>query len=252
MTIPRLFDFEVSKGSVPGYSVGSFAGVNPNVGKTFETVWDQGGNFVFPTAGETWEVLSASAADTDSAGTGARKVVISGLDVDYIQQIEIVNLAGTTPVTTARTDWFRIRSVVVIESGSGEINAGDITIRVSGGGLVRSLIIALKGTTFNGFLTVPANKIFMVQQIQVIIPKGIDIVVRNKFKVFGTNTFITGGDTALYQNVSTINFRTPVPFPEKTDFEGTVLSTNVESSVAVLIEGKFVSGVSTMPPMGTF
>ena len=249
---PRLFDLEVSKGEIPGYAVATFAGVNPTVGSSFEDLWDAGGNFVFPTAGETWEILSDDANDTNSAGTGARKVLISGLDTDYVEQTETINLNGTSVVTTSRTDWFRIRSVTVIDSGSSQVNEGNITIRVSSGGATRSLIIAAKGVTFNGFFTVPLGKALIFQQNQAIIPKNQDIVIRNKFKVFGSNTFLTGGDNPIYQNSATINFRTPPTLPEKTDFISTVRSTNTEVSVAILFEAKLVSGIFPMPSMSTF
>lgn len=244
---PRLFNFEVSKGAVPGYVVKSITGINPGVSKAFETLWDAGGTFSFPTAGETWEVLSASANDTNSAGTGARKVLISGLDTDYVEQTEIVNLNGTSVVTTTRTDWFRVESGIVIDSGSGQTNEGEITIRVASGGATRSLIREERSTTFNGFFTVPAGKAWIVQQVQSLIPKNEDVVIRNRFLIDGTNTFVSSGDTPIYQNTARIPLESPSLIPEKTDFISTVRSTNTSVSVVIIFEGKLVSGINPMP-----
>lgn len=247
--VPRIFNLEVARGAVPGYrSVGN-VGINPAVGKTPEDAWDVGGRFVFPTGAETWEILSDVANDS-SAGTGARTVIISGLDTSYIEQTEIVSLNGTTPVTTTRTDWFRISSVVVISSGSNQANVGTITLRVSGGGLIRSQIRPDIGRTFNGFFTVPANKTLFVLRSAIFIPKNEDVSVTNKFLVDGTNTFINGGDINVYQNDVSINFAIFPTLPEKTD-SITLLSSSNES-VRVTVTTESIIANSTGNPAMTF
>jgi len=237
--LPRNFDIEVARGTVPGYENIRIAGVNPSVGDSFEDLWDAGGKFLFPTAGETWEVVSDNVNDI-SEGTGAKTLLITGLDDSYVEQSEVIAMNGTTPVTTTRTDWFRIRSVIVVSSGSGETNAGDITIRVSGGGDTRSLIRTGLSNTFNGFFTVPANKTLFVLNAQVLIPKNEDVVNRNRFKGFGTNTFLSGGDNPLYQNQGIAVFTSLPTLPQKTDFVVTSKSTNTSVSVSILIQGKLV------------
>ena len=244
IAIPRKFDIEVAKGDIPGYTAMQIAGNNPDVGKTFEDAWDNGGTFVYPTAGETWEVLSANANDT-SAGTGARTVLISGLDDSYVEQTESVTMNGTTPVATTRTDWFRITSVVVTSSGSGQTNAGAITLRVSSGGATRSLIIAGNSRTFNGFYTVPANKVLIVQQAIVRIPKNHDIFLKTNFLLDGTNTFISGGEVPIYQNQANTIFTSLPVLPEKTDFKISVKSTNTSVAVALLVEGILTKGTGS-------
>jgi len=239
--VPRKFDIEVSRGAIPGYESIQISGNNPDVGKIFEDVWDVGGTFVYPTAGETWEVLSDNANDS-AAGTGARSVLISGLDVNYTQQTEIVSMNGTTPALTTRTDWFRDPSGLVMLSGSSQHNEGNITIRVSGGGTIRSLIRPELARTFNGFFTVPANKVLIVQQAIVRIPKDEDITLRTNFLINGSNTFITGGDIPIYQNQATSKFTSLPALPEKTDFRISVKSNNPSVSVAFLVEGILANG----------
>lgn len=251
LQLPRNFNIEVARGTVNGYESFSITAVNPTVGSSFEDLWDQGGNFVFPTGAETWEILSDSASDT-SAGIGARSVIISGLDTSYVEQTETVILNGITPVVTTRTDWFRIRSVITISSGSNQTNVGSITLRVSGGGLVRSLIRVEQGQTFNGFFTVPANKSLFIESIQLVIPKNEDVVLRNKFLAFGTNTFLRGGDAPVYQNNASVEFVAIIGLPAKTDFVPTVKSTNNSVNVILQIQAKLINDAGTLEKMGTF
>jgi len=152
---------------------------------------------------------------------------------------------GTSTVTTTRTDWFRITSVIVTSSGSGQTNAGNITIRVSGGGSTRSLIQTGLARTFNGFYTVPAGKTLVVQQAIVRLAKNEDVILRTNFLIDGTNTFITGGDVPIYQNQATSVFTALPALPEKTDFKITVKSTNDSVGINLLIEGILANGTGT-------
>ena len=116
--------------------VGKFA-ENPDVDGA-EDIWTLGGDYTgFPSgAAETLEVFSSSAADT-SAGTGARIVRVFYLDEnkncfdsneDFLY--EDVTLNGVTGVTTTATAT-RVWRAKVISSGSGNKNAGNITVRHS-------------------------------------------------------------------------------------------------------------------------
>lgn len=238
---PRLFNIEVARGKISGYKHVVIQGQNPAVGKTFEDVWDVSGNFVYPTTGETWEVVSDDANDM-LLGTGARKVVISGLDDNYDEQTEIVEMSGTTPKVTVRTDWFRITNVVVIDSGSSQENEGEITIRVSSGGATRSLIRTGLCQTFNGFYTVPAGKTLIVQLSQAVIPKNEDVTLQSRVLIFGTNTFIAGPGLPIYQNSIDLTFTSLPTIPEKTDLRLTAKSTNTTVSVQQLVEGILADG----------
>lgn len=233
--VPRLFNLEIARKCIPGYDSIAINGANPAVGKTEEDIWDFGGNFVFPTAGETWEVVSDNTSDT-LLGTGARTVSITGLDDSFVEQQETVNLNGTTPVVTTRTDWFRIREVIVTSSGSGQENAGGITIRVSAGGLTRSLIRVGNSKTYNGFFTVPLGKTLLIQSRQIVNPKNEDVTVSSAVLIDGTNTFIKGNDLPIYQNEFHTHFTSLPTLIEKTDIRFTGKSTNSSVSVTVLIE----------------
>jgi len=121
------FLVEVARGKVPGVNSLRIHSSNPRVGNSaFEDVWDKGGNFVYATAAETLELLSSDASDT-LLGTGARTVVIRGLDSGFVEQCEIVSLNGTTPVTLTKT-YLRTRILIVATVGSIGSNVGTITL----------------------------------------------------------------------------------------------------------------------------
>ena len=92
-----------SLGRIPGLSMVSVVSQNENIGGAiFADVWAGGGNLVYPTSAESWEVVSTTSTDT-SSGTGARTVLITSLDENYEPQSVDVVLNGTTPVSVSGT-----------------------------------------------------------------------------------------------------------------------------------------------------
>lgn len=125
--VEKPFFLEVAMGTVPGYSLVSLTGRNPEINSAAaEDVCDQGGIYQFPLAAGTLSVKSTNANDT-SAGTGARTVKISGLDTNYDQITETVSLNGTTVVTTSQS-FLRVFSAIVVTAGSTGSNEGAITV----------------------------------------------------------------------------------------------------------------------------
>jgi len=92
---------------------------------TNEDVWSYGGVRPKPGAAELFNIVSTSANDT-AAGTGARLVLVQGLDSEYDFQEEYVVMNGTTPVSTANT-FINIHRMLSATVGSTEGNVGVIT-----------------------------------------------------------------------------------------------------------------------------
>ena len=78
------------------------------------------------------DVTSSSVADA-SAGTGARTVMIYGLDFDGNPLVETLTMNGQTIVQTVESFW-RIFGVKIVTAGTGRKNAGDIYIVKTGTG----------------------------------------------------------------------------------------------------------------------
>lgn len=148
-------------------------GNNPSIDTTStpETVWPGGGLYPFQATAQSLEVVSASAADA-AAGTGARTVVMTLLDATYAESTLTVTLNGLTAVAITGGPYLRINFFIVLTAGSGATNAGDLSVRVAGGGTTIGLIQA--GTSFmrQAVFTVPLGYTLNVEQYHSSMPRS--------------------------------------------------------------------------------
>jgi len=238
------FDFELSKGNIEGHTALFLTMETDFMNPTLQTVWEVNAAFVWPTGDETWEVVSSDTDDT-AAGTGARTVLIEGLDTNFDVKTETVTLNGTTPVTTTTTDWNRITTMIVATAGSSETNEGTLTLRVASAGNIRTVILPTASRSFNGMYTVPAGKTAMIRQNIVFTPKGEDATTSPRLRLSGGSVWISAGGAPTYQNGIIIqNVSMPI-LPSQTDLEFRSLSTNSNTSLSIgievtLIDNKFI------------
>jgi len=108
------------------------SGFNGDVdsGSVPEDIWPQGGLIAFPSAEAVVSVVSDNANDA-AVGTGARMVMLTGVNDAFDVVTEIVTLNGLTPVLTA-TAFLFVNDAVVITVGSTNANEGLITFTISG------------------------------------------------------------------------------------------------------------------------
>lgn len=99
------------------------------------------------------EIVSSDTNDT-AAGTGARTVLISGLNTSYDEISETVSLNGTTAVALTKT-YLRINAMVVASAGSGGVNAGNLTVRTVSGSTTLAVMAAGENTLLQGVYTIP-------------------------------------------------------------------------------------------------
>lgn len=162
--LTRDFLMNVGFGLVPGggYTRVAALGNNPDIDTATipEDIWTGGGVYPWMTAATALEIVSSSANDA-AAGTGARTVVINGLDIDYVVVTQTITLNGITPVAVP-TNLFRINSALITSAGSGKVNAGDLTIRDAGAGTTRAIIPLGYGITRQSIYTVPAGSTLQV------------------------------------------------------------------------------------------
>ena len=150
---------QVALGIHPHLEFVSKFGKNDDIdtGSVPEDVWDGQGTYTgFSVAAQTVDVVSDSAADT-AAGTGARTVQLEGLDANYETITETVTLNGVTPVTTVQ-EFLRCFRAFVLTAGSGQENAGTLSISQSTSGDLMATVDALHGQTAIAAYTVPAGK----------------------------------------------------------------------------------------------
>lgn len=148
VTRPTDYRTEVALGRRQGATLWNKFGYNEDVdvATSPEVVASWGGTFTPMTTAATLSIVSTDAADQTSTGTGARNVVVYGVDANRKAQTEVVQMTGTTPVVTSST-WLGINRIAVGLAGSGQINAGTITATETGGSTIQGQMPAGEGTT---------------------------------------------------------------------------------------------------------
>ena len=126
----KPFNQQVAENLISGYDSEFKFGSNDIVGAVEEVIWDAGGTYVFLTAAETMDIVSTD-ADDNGTGSGARLLIVYGLNADYIETSQVITMNGLTPVTTD-TAFLRVFRAIVLTSGTdsptADANEGTITI----------------------------------------------------------------------------------------------------------------------------
>lgn len=123
------WDLQVARGQI-GYHKPYFRfGFANSIGTSQQTIASfitAGNTYVYPASATVMKVSSSSASDT-SAGTGARTILVAGLDANYNQINEVVTLNGQTAVNTTNS-YLRILYTEILSVGSGAAQAGTIYV----------------------------------------------------------------------------------------------------------------------------
>lgn len=218
---------DVNFGLIPRRRSIRALGNNPDIDTgAAEDVWPGGGFLSWLSVATAQEIVSGSANDA-AAGTGARTVLVSGLDGSFIEQSEIATMNGTTAAALTKT-YLRINNALVLSAGSGETNDAAITIRDAGGGATRAIIPAGAGISKQSNYTVPAGHSLIVREVFGCINRTGGGVVR--YATIATMIRTSTGVRRLpleFSISSSSPYRHPaeIPLPEKTDFM--LRSTNV-------------------------
>jgi hypothetical protein len=234
------FELQVAQGQIAYHKHVYKFGQNAVVGNSVETIWSQGGLYSYPPSATTMTVSSSNVNDT-SAGTGARTVLISGLDGNYNEISETITMNGQTAVTTTNS-FIRVNRAIVLTAGSGGANAGIIYV---GTGTVTTGVPANIYTTINGdgtnqtlqaFWTVPANYTAYIYQTNISTGNSSNtpailttlLVARPHGGVFNTQEIIVLTDGNHLQMYSF-----PIKLTEKTDIEFRAVSSSASVSFDV-------------------
>ena len=153
--------WKIARDKIPGSKYVFVFGHNFNTGGTREGLWHVNSEFIWNQTASTLDLVSTNVNDT-IAGTGARKVTISGLDINFLEVSQTIDLDGTNPVTTTQS-FLRVNHANVEETGTyGGTNLGPISITRNDNSDIMAFI-ALDdlsvgyGNSHMGKYTVPAN-----------------------------------------------------------------------------------------------
>lgn len=208
---------------------------------------------IYPTSGQTWEVICESANDT-SAGTGARTIIAIFIEeATRAQTTEVVNLNGHTAVSFVSTDGFRLQSMAVVAWGSatnvvyGKTNLGTIVVRDSStknimGSIAFADDIAGDANGLNSSqdprFTVPAGKTLFIQSVLTNVTKNHDVTLRSLARLDVANGFLTVAEIGNYQDTTVQDISmAPIGLPEKADVKFIARSNNTVVGVGVQFIG---------------
>ena len=234
------FELQVARGQIQAHSVVTIAGYNSDVDTAWEMITPVG-NLSYPAAALQMTVSSADADDT-SAGTGARTVLITGLDANYAVISETVTMNGQTAVTTTNS-FLRVNAMLVTTAGTSLANEGIIYI---GSGTVTSgvpatiynVIAAGFNNSTSSQYTVPAGftGYLAVARIGLAQDAGTTLITaRTRF--VGTNGIALTGPVIVTNNgISTIDFPYPIAIAEKTRIQGEAIGGAVDNEAAGFFE----------------
>jgi hypothetical protein len=222
------FLYDVAAGNMFHTDALNIFGYNKTIGTTFETVWDDGGDYTYPSSAITLDVVSTSASDT-------MDVLIEGLDANYEQISETVTLTGTVAVTTS-TAFYRINNVIILASS----NVGDISF--SNGGTTYAFIGATIGTSQACIYTVPAGHSLYLFRIDVVsaTASGSQYVIFRNVTCTSTGRKLRVAEGTMASSQVSFDRQVPFKIAEKTDFHFEARSSASTNEVAIFIEGVLV------------
>jgi hypothetical protein len=240
----QLASAAIADGLVAGTKSIYKFGFNSDINGTEETVWSNGGIYVYPTTAARMYVNSTSANDT-AGGTGVRSIRVFGLDANYNEVSEDLAMTGQSQTLTANT-YIRVYRAYALTAGSLGTAAGTIYI-ANGAGLNGSFIptgsiLANLGTdnqTQLALWTVPAGYTFHLSQVDFTAAVSLaNTYMTTKLRVreFG-GVFRTLFVNVLQSGTYVTEIKIPLPFPEKTDIECRASSSGNNNPVSASFAG---------------
>lgn len=163
---------EIALGLRQGVTTWQKFGYNTDVDSaSSEVIWAVGGPYTILTSASTLTIVSSDVDDDgDPADTGARTIIIYGIDANRESQTEVVTMNGTTNVVTSST-WLGINRVAVASAGSSQANEGNITITATTGGSVQAYIPAGQSVTQQLIYFTPSNARSLVKYLRLVADK---------------------------------------------------------------------------------
>lgn len=217
------FSVEVARGTQTGYTLWNKFGYDSSVSTSaFEAIWSPSSAFTRLASGETLDIVSTDANDT-SGGTGVNSVVVYGVDENWVEQIEVVVMNGTTNVTTVN-QWLGVNRIAVFLSGSNGSNIGTITATASTAATIQAEMPAGGAVTQQCIFFVPADTNFIAEWLWANAVKlsggGGDPLINIKMTVYSdvnktSQEVFRGNLDTVRGNFLDVSPRLPFPIGEK-------------------------------------
>lgn len=231
---------DVARGAVEGYSSNNAIG-HASVGTTYQTVWDcTATKYTWPSTALAMTIVSDDGND-NSAGTGARTVMVNGLDSNWDEITTAVSLTGLTPAAIPGT-FIRINSAYVVTAGTNDGALGVLTI--ASAGTTYACITNGYNRTLMGIFTIPDGYYGIILQGKGSAGAGKDIEIDMYARRFA-GLFHLGHHAHIYENNYDYVFQAYKVIPPKSDIEVRAKSAAAGAEMSIsfdvlLIEERFV------------
>lgn len=235
------FKLQIARGQIEGHRAITVFGFNPDVDTTELVVWPDGATAVVQHPAATLTVSSSSTDDT-SAGTGARTVVIYGLDNDHNEVSETVTLNGQTAVTTTNS-YTHVNSMSVSTVGSGGKNAG--IIYIGSGTVTTGVPASIFNLVYTGYnastsahYTIPAGYTGYVTNGSISSgqPSGTTPVIGKLVTIDTDQITRVAAVNAMNNGFANYDFKLPIPVPEKYTVEARAYGTANNNLVSAFFQ----------------
>ena len=192
-------------GKIPGNKTFTITGRVDNAGTIGVRKDSRPGaiNLVYLDSAERLNVSSDDLNDT-AAGTGAQQVLVIGLDNNYLEQRELIELDGLTPVLSVNA-YLRVNLVGVSRVGTVEQNIGTITLDAEIAGTQQSSIPPTLNKSVQSNYTVPADKTLLLTGIYLSVGKNDDFEANTAVRdATVSKAFIRVSAAFLYESFGTL------------------------------------------------
>lgn len=223
------FELQVSRGQIPWHKTLFKYGSNSDINGSLETIWSAGGVYAYPAAAIQMKV-SSSSTDDAALGTGARTIVVAGLDANYNEISETVTLNGQTEVLTTKS-YLRVFRAYVATAGSGGTAVGTIyvgtgTVTLGVPATIYAEIPVGANQTLMAVWTVPAGYTAYFTRGSLSASSNNDthtLLGKLCFRPFG-GVMRTAVEVTINNGFIPFDFEYPLALPEKTDIEARAIA----------------------------
>ena len=238
--VAKPFGWEIAKGNASDHFPLRKFGRNSDINASQETIWEEGGLYVYLSSAQVL-VVSSSDADDTSAGAGAQIVEVYGLDESSDSVMNTITMAGQSAVLTTST-YSRVFRMKVIRVGASAENEGIVyagigALTTGKPATVQASITATHNQTLMAMWTVPTGKTLFISEI-------IFSISTNKETEFSIWVREPGADKPfqvkltleMFQDVGSIMLPIPMKVPSESDIE---IRAHASAGAAAIVSATF-------------
>lgn len=159
----------------------------------------------------TANITASGATLTDADTAGAWTLTVEGLDGNYLEQSETVNLNGQTPVALTNTYIF-VQRMFIATAGTGGVNEGTITARIASAGATQLTMAINDNESQSANYIIPANKIGELVAIDITLGNDPSVANSNQVEISTKDLTVAGSVFRLKDTIG-------VPFLAHKDYQ---------------------------------